>query len=219
MIGNHFWVDPTAMHPLFLASASGDVECLRAVLMSAKPDKADQFGATALHVACRRGNVECARTLIAAGASLEARTVNGETPLIMACHAASADCVRLLVDRGADLEAATRNGHTALVVAAGLCRVDAVQILLSAGAIETHALAEASRRGHASLVALMLDNHRASRFDALNNPGSILYLIQAQGFTLPFVDTESLRTLLHDCHPRVHDLLEKESHLMNAASC
>lgn len=206
------------MQQLLVASASGDAECLRVILASSKnPDKADQFGATALHVACRRGRVECARTLIAAGANLEARTVNGETPLIMACHANSADCARLLVDCGADLEATTRNGSTALVVAASLCRVETVQVLLAAGAVETHALAEASKRGHVSLVALLLDHHRASRFDALNNPGSILYLIQAQGFRLPFVDTDRIRTLLHDCHPSVHDLLEKESQLMTVS--
>lgn len=86
---------------------------------------------TPLHEACVRGQAQCVRLLLDAGAQVQAatqvyvggggsaravrsracsqvdaRNVDGSTPLCDACSAGSVECVRLLLERGATADPA-----------------------------------------------------------------------------------------------------------------
>src|SRR4051794_6931674 len=79
-----------------------------------KRRKLDEFGRSELHYAARDGNVDKARSELAAGADVNAADANGWTPLHFAAQAQSAPTVRLLLERGADVHASDAHGNTAL---------------------------------------------------------------------------------------------------------
>ncbi|XP_044537468.1 ankyrin repeat and SOCS box protein 5 isoform X3 [Gracilinanus agilis] len=56
---------------------------------------------TLLSQACLGDHVACARTLLEAGANVNATTIDGVTPLFNACSRGSASCVELLLEYGA----------------------------------------------------------------------------------------------------------------------
>jgi uncharacterized protein len=92
-------------------------------------------GMTALHWAAKNGNARIAQVLIAAGASLEARTRIGDhTPLHVASAAGSAPVVEALLDAGAAVDVVTTTGATPLHFAAGSGSAEAVAMLLEHGA-------------------------------------------------------------------------------------
>ena len=75
----------TPLH--FLAELTGDpVEVVHFLLRVGVPIDAtgDDYGTTALHGACNRGNVRCAAALVAWGADLDAQDRTGLTPLEVA---------------------------------------------------------------------------------------------------------------------------------------
>jgi len=74
---------------------------------------ADQLQWSALHWACVHGRVDVVRTLLDAGAPLDARSVSGATALVEAVRSGRPNLVQLLVDRRADLHCVTRNGRRA----------------------------------------------------------------------------------------------------------
>ncbi|MDE0691106.1 MAG: ankyrin repeat domain-containing protein [Gammaproteobacteria bacterium] len=85
-------------------------------LLAAKPEvakEADADGATALHHAAERGNLELARAICDGGAELDALDRFGETPLAKALHAGpwkpapAMDVVDLLRARGATVDFCT----------------------------------------------------------------------------------------------------------------
>jgi ankyrin repeat protein len=72
-------------------------------------------GATPLHAAAGKGNIEAAEVLIRNGAELEARlSENQNTPLHLAVRNNQKAAVALLIDEGADVNAKTRYGETPL---------------------------------------------------------------------------------------------------------
>jgi ankyrin repeat protein len=92
-------------------------------------------GSTALHWAAFNDDVDTARLLLKAGASVKAATRNGAiTPLFMACRNGNAAMIGLLLDAGADANSATANGTTALMMAASSGNASAVKLLIDRGA-------------------------------------------------------------------------------------
>eukprot|EP00658_Telonema_sp_P-2_P032064 TRINITY_DN23840_c0_g2_i4.p2 TRINITY_DN23840_c0_g2~~TRINITY_DN23840_c0_g2_i4.p2 ORF type:complete len:171 (+),score=26.59 TRINITY_DN23840_c0_g2_i4:175-687(+) len=71
-------------------------------------------GATALHIASRRGFVVVVEELHRAGAEIDAAGPWGMTPLQYATVFGHREVARLLVDLGADLSVRDQNGRTAL---------------------------------------------------------------------------------------------------------
>lgn len=97
-------------------------------------DYRGEAGLQALHVACARGDGECAKTLLEHGADPSALANGGASPLALAAKAgASALCLRLL-DYGADPNGTDADGVPALHWAARKASQEAVEALLRLGA-------------------------------------------------------------------------------------
>jgi ankyrin repeat protein len=99
-----------------------------------------EYGATALHVAAKNGNVPLMSLLIAYGAAIESRTLSGFTPLHYATLTDNVSAISLLLDHGATLEGKSVLGATALNYALDENRRDkrngvaAIKTLLAHGA-------------------------------------------------------------------------------------
>ena len=85
--------------PLFVASVWGFEELLhwRVNIDTRSLDVHNRFGMTAMHIACRLGNLEAARILLEKGVDLEA-TIRGRTALELAILYRHTDLVQLLMD-------------------------------------------------------------------------------------------------------------------------
>lgn len=78
---------------------------------------------------------DIASLLVACGASLEAKTLDGSTPLILVTsNDASYDVMEQLILLGADVNAQKLDGKTALDIAHALGDADKMQLLISHGA-------------------------------------------------------------------------------------
>ncbi|CAD5114407.1 DgyrCDS3541 [Dimorphilus gyrociliatus] len=89
---------------LILAARNGHDNVVEELLKhGANVNKANfRVRATALHWACTRDNIECARMILKAGADINARTMIGRTPIFMAARADYDEIVDLLLRSGAD---------------------------------------------------------------------------------------------------------------------
>ena len=91
-------------------------------------------GQTALMLAAGEGNVDAARALIAAGATVQAKSKSGFTPLLFAVRNAQLDAVRLLLEHGANVDDLAPDGTSALNVAIVNAFYEVASVLLEHGA-------------------------------------------------------------------------------------
>ncbi len=128
--------DPSGWTPLMYA-AWGDDPALADMLLKhgAKLDSTDNDGLTPLAIAVQNAKVNAARTLLDAGADVNAAVAKGGyTPLMLASMSGSTEVVTSLIERGAKVNAANAGGVTALMIAAAGNRSPIVQLLLKSGA-------------------------------------------------------------------------------------
>ena len=117
------------------AARSGNGEALRSLLAAhVDVNQRQADGATALHWAAHRDDLDDAVLLIDAGADVKASNDLGVQPLWLACINGSAPMVRVLLGAGADPNAAPSSGETPLMHAARSGSLDAVRHLLLNGA-------------------------------------------------------------------------------------
>ncbi len=145
-----------------LMSAAGncDLEAVKLLLAKgADVNAANRFGGkvkngpialtklTALHLAAPFGSPELIRTLLAAGAKVNALDVRGMTPLMLAVASERQDprVVRLLLDAGAEANGRSDAGETALDWARKFGSRRVVAMLQAAGAKEALAYAPPQR--------------------------------------------------------------------------
>ncbi|XP_063376252.1 ankyrin repeat domain-containing protein 39 [Cydia fagiglandana] len=95
-------------------------------------NKPDNSGYTALHYAARNGHVDICRTLVGAGACVDAQTSGLATPLHKAAAAGKAATVKFLIQCGANVLMQDTDGETALHKAIANKRTDLINILLEA---------------------------------------------------------------------------------------
>jgi uncharacterized protein len=148
------------------AAMRGDREAVRAALARKADVNAPQVdGATALHWAVERDDVELAELLLTAGARASAPTREGVTPLQLAAINGSAGMLGRLIKSGADPNAPlTPARDTALMLAARTGKTDAIRLLLEAGADinaketwgGTTALTWAVAEGHAEAARVLI---------------------------------------------------------------
>ena len=121
--------------PLIAALRAGDGAAVRALLATGVDVNARQpDGATALHWAVHREDVETGERLLRAGADAGAANDLGVTPLLMACRRGHGALVGHLLAAGADPNVAPESGETALMAAARAGSLVAVEALLERGA-------------------------------------------------------------------------------------
>ena len=120
---------------LIEAVKAGDTGAVRALLLRGTDVNAWAVdGATALHWAAHRDDLEVADLLIDGGASVEATNRYGVAPLALASLNGNAAMIETLLNAGADPNATQAGGETALMTAARTGVVEAVQVLLARGA-------------------------------------------------------------------------------------
>mmetsp|Transcript_7052 Transcript_7052/g.25084 ORF Transcript_7052/g.25084 Transcript_7052/m.25084 type:complete len:159 (-) Transcript_7052:233-709(-) len=111
---------------LYRAAGDGDLAKVNALIGAGAPLdwQLPLAGTTALHKACARDDVECARALIKGGADVRIAANTGSTALHWCVESGAPACLALLLTTDAkyDLKHANFDGETAvsLAVAAGL---------------------------------------------------------------------------------------------------
>ena len=117
------------------AAMNGDRQAVTRLLRQKADVNAPQVdGATALHWAVYRDDLELAGTLIAAKANIAAANRVGMTPLAMAALYGNPAMIDRLLKAGADARVVTPNGETMLMLAARNGNPQAVKLLVEAGA-------------------------------------------------------------------------------------
>lgn len=149
--------DETGRTPLLLAASNGYAEIVQLLIdngadVNAKiKNTLTPYGSTTpLWAATNyKGDVQTIRELLAAGAEIEARDMDGETPLMAAARRGDVDIMKTLMVAGADVNAvASQDNGTALMNAAAWGKAEAVRVLLRAGA-DVNAK---QTSGHTSLI-------------------------------------------------------------------
>jgi len=117
------------------AAMKSDTAAVRALIQQKADVNAAQVdGATALHWAVHRDNVEMADALVKAGADVKAATREGVTPLSMAALYGNPRMLGLLIEAGADPKQRGPNGETMLMFAARNGNPEAIKLLVAKGA-------------------------------------------------------------------------------------
>uniref|UniRef100_A0A7S4R1R5 Ubiquitin-like domain-containing protein n=1 Tax=Alexandrium monilatum TaxID=311494 RepID=A0A7S4R1R5_9DINO len=153
---------------LLVPAFNGDVRTVEKMLRNcASPNEANNDGMTPLMMASqsgRPGHVQVVRSLCAAGAAKERKTVAGATALWLAAAIGHLEVVRFLVHEGADRTAAFENGANPLHVAAHHGHLEVVRFLCVAGEDLDGAMLDggtslqrASQSGHAKVVEFLCE--------------------------------------------------------------
>jgi len=123
-------------------------------------------GATALHWAVHRDDIQLAELLVRSGANVNAADEGGVTPLWLATQNGNSEIAMRLLKAGAKPDMPLRNGETPLMTAAEIGNLDIVKALLTAGADvnvkEVHggqtALMWAIAEGHTDIVQALIEH-------------------------------------------------------------
>lgn len=89
---------------------------------------------TGLHIAARQKNLRYVNFLIAAGANVNMRNIDGETPLVIACNLGFIEAVPPLIAAGAKVDEPNSTGETPLITAVHNRSILMMRLLLQAGA-------------------------------------------------------------------------------------
>jgi len=131
------------------AARNSDRAALRALIQKkADVNQPEADGATALHWAAYRDDLESVDLLLAAGANVNAANDLGATALWNACTSAALPVAKRLLDAGANPNLALIAGETPLMAAARAGKAGVAELLLAKGA-------NANARGPRGQTALM----------------------------------------------------------------
>ncbi|XP_042296384.1 ankyrin repeat and SOCS box protein 2 isoform X2 [Sceloporus undulatus] len=122
--------------PLHEAAYYGQEGCLK-FLHKSYPGTIDQRTLqeeTALFLATNRGNIDCVRALLQAGAEPDIANKARETPLYKACERKNAEAVQVLLQYNADANHRCNRGWTALHEAVARNDLDITELLIKGGA-------------------------------------------------------------------------------------
>ncbi len=135
--------------PLIDAARNADTAAVKTLLQKKiDVNLAEGDGATALHWASYRDELEIADLLLRAGANVNAANDLGATPLWLAAQNRSAAMVKRLLQAGADPNKALLAGETPLMVASRSGNAEVVELLAARGA-------DVNARGSRGQTALM----------------------------------------------------------------
>ena len=86
--------------------------------------------------ACKNGNIDLVKLLLAHGADVNAEDGNGDSPLLWASSRGDTEIVKLLLVHGADVNIKNNNGETSLYWASSRGHTEIVKLLKQHGATE-----------------------------------------------------------------------------------
>ena len=142
--------------PLITAVRNSDIASVRALIQkNADVNVTEGDGATALHWASYRDQLEIADLLIRSGAKVNAANDLGATPLWLAAQNGSAAMTRRLLQAGADPNQPLTAGETPLMLAARAGNAEVVDLLAAKGA----ALTARATRGQTALMWAVAQKH------------------------------------------------------------
>ena len=126
---------------------------------------ADENGMTALHWEAKKGCSDAVKSLIDAGADIEARNSLGRSPLFVACENGNFAQVKMLVEAGASVCATDQWKRTCLTLAAQHGHAETVRYLVGLKDADINsednnyktALRSALRGGHSDAVQVLID--------------------------------------------------------------
>lgn len=161
-----FGTDQLAASDLIDAARSQNVIAVRSLLAEgADPDASQPDGATALHWAVYRDNLDMVNALLAAGADINSVNRLGASPLYIAAKSGNGELIGRLVDAGADPNLALQMNETPVMTASRSGAVTGVRKLVTAGAdvnvressrYQT-ALMWAAAQGHVEVVRALVE--------------------------------------------------------------
>jgi uncharacterized protein len=151
--------------PLALACTNQSAAMVERLLNAGADANGAPTGTPALMVAARTGNVEIVSSLVAHGASVNAKeSAHGQTALMWAVAEKHPEAAKLLIEHGADVHAHSASGFTPLLFAAQQGDVESARTLLEAGANvndaapeDGSALVVATHSGHEALALFLLE--------------------------------------------------------------
>ena len=156
------------------AVRANDVEAVRTYFENGNRDRVDGL---ALRLACKRGNTEIARLVLAHGANVNAPNSSGDTAILNACFYGHAEIVRLLLEAGADF-GQQRRGYTPLSIACQMNNVECALLCIRSGSnvdlANDHGMTPlhvACRKGCAESVNLLL--HHGASMSLVNRYGEL----------------------------------------------
>jgi uncharacterized protein len=177
------------------AAMRGDKAALRALLKQNADVNAPQVdGATALHWAVYRDDLDTANVLISAGAKVDAANREAFTPLAMASLYGHVPMIERLLAAGADAKQRLANGETMVMLSARSGNPSAIRLLARAGADVnakenvrgTTALMWAAAERHPEAVKMLLEV--GADYSAKSGPAGL-----PRNYLAPHVDTAAVR--------------------------
>ncbi|XP_045898515.1 ankyrin repeat and SOCS box protein 2-like, partial [Micropterus dolomieu] len=187
--------------PLFAACEHPNKAIVELLLrFGAKVNRCTQ-GGSALHEACRHGQVDICRVLLEAGANIHSKNIYGIQPLFTAAQHGLCDILQLLAEKGADINGEARDGASPLYEACKNGHVAAVEVLLSLKADANRSMKSgllplhvAVQNNHTRIVSLLIPVTSKVRVQhsgisplhiaAENNRDDILELLIESGFNV-----------------------------------
>ena len=163
------------------AVMKGDRAAVRTLLQQESDVNAPQVdGATALHWAVYRDDLDTADLLIRAGAKVDVANREGVTPIAMASLYGNVSMINTLLKAGADARQRDSNGQTLLMLAARNGEPEAINVLIAAGADLN---ARETVRGTTALMWAAEQKHPAAVKALLN--GGADFRVRSAGAGLP----------------------------------
>ena len=120
------------MAELHDAATAGDIARVDASIRAGAPvDEKNDAGETALLLAVKHDKTAVAKSLMAAGASINAIAENKDTPWLLAGASGRTELIREMIPLGPDLSIRNRYGGNALIPACERAHVETIKLLLT----------------------------------------------------------------------------------------
>jgi len=98
----------------------------RAITFGLSPDSTDSSGASLIHVAVSRSQIDSVAELASSGAKIDIKDANGETPISLAAKYGMKDIVAIFLSFGSEFSSTNRAGRNPLDNAASLVPEDPI---------------------------------------------------------------------------------------------